>query len=53
MSNILSRVYSLVLNDYMKRSSYSKHHEIITEKIILSDKELNIIIAEECPRIEL
>jgi HD superfamily phosphohydrolase len=41
------------LGDYMKQSSNPKHHERITEKVILTDGELKRIIQEECPYIDI
>lgn len=40
-------------HDYMKQSTNPKHHERVTEKVILTDSRLNEIIKEECPYIDI
>lgn len=41
------------VGDYMKQSNNHRHHEMITAKVIMSDRNLHRIVEEECPYIDL
>lgn len=49
----IAKLGQMRVNDYMKQASNPKHHERITEKVILADEDLKQIISEECPEIDI